>query len=184
MMSEQPHNYTLSLAGMGQIGQIVDSADDPLGTGSKTNSEQAIHSDNTPSPLVKQSSNAMQRQMMDELITPEFALEELKHQSTVVMVGDGEEKVDIVPRLTDNSHSRGASNLNPLTDSEIESIKVQYVEQKSKSGVLLPFDIAKQVSKSEGDSEDECNPFDNKNSKSMVIIRKLTKPGSEQESDI
>ena len=122
--------------------------------------------------------------MMDELITPEFALEELKHQSTVVMVGDGEEKVDIVPRLTDNSHSRGASNLNPLTDSEIESIKVQYVEQKSKSGVLLPFEIAKQVSKSEGDSEDECNPFDNKNSKSMVIIRKLTKPGSEQESDI
>ena len=85
----------------------------------------------------------MQRQMMDELITPEFALEELKHQSTVVMVGNGEEKMDIVQRLTENSHSRGASNLNPLTDSEIESIKVQYVEQKSKSGVLLPFDIAK-----------------------------------------
>ena len=61
MMSEQPHNYTLSLAGMGKIGLVVDPADDPLGTGgSKSNSERATHSDNTPSPMIKQSSKVMQ----------------------------------------------------------------------------------------------------------------------------
>ena len=97
MMSEQPHNYTLSLAGMGKIGLVVDPADDPLGTGgSKSNSERATHSDNTPSPMIKQSSKVkMQEKMMSDSITPEFALEGLK-QGAVVMVENGEEKMDLV----------------------------------------------------------------------------------------
>ena len=96
MMSEQPHNYTLSLAGMGKIGLTVDPADDPLGTGgSKSNSERATHSDNTPSPMIKQQSKVMQSQMMSDGVTPEFALEGLK-QGAVVMVENGEEKMDLV----------------------------------------------------------------------------------------
>ena len=52
MMSEPPNNYTLSLAGLSQIGLADDPVDDPLGaTESKTNSEKSLRSDTDTKPV-------------------------------------------------------------------------------------------------------------------------------------
>ena len=102
MMSEPPNNYTLSLTGMSQIGQVDDPAEDPLGvTGSKSNS---CHSDNSPKNgfINRSSSIAKQADMMKSYsITPEFGVEGLGHFDAIVMVGDeGQEKTDLVQQLT------------------------------------------------------------------------------------
>ena len=60
-MSEPPNNYALSLnSGISRIGLVDDPADDPPEvTGSRSNSERCVHSDNTPPPVFNSNSTVL-----------------------------------------------------------------------------------------------------------------------------